>query len=47
MKNGELFEGHTLNHVWPEEKKLEPLWFWNCDESQTGAPLSYGKTVQP
>ncbi|HKI70920.1 MAG TPA: amidohydrolase family protein, partial [Verrucomicrobiae bacterium] len=28
MKNGELFEGDTLNEVWPEQKKLEPLWFW-------------------
>jgi Tol biopolymer transport system component len=29
MKNGELFEGDTLNQVWPREKKLEPLWWWN------------------
>ncbi|HYL11150.1 MAG TPA: amidohydrolase family protein [Candidatus Acidoferrales bacterium] len=29
MKNGELFEGDTLNQVWPEKKPLEPLWFWN------------------
>jgi len=29
MKNGELFEGDTLNQVWPEQKKLEPLWFWS------------------
>jgi hypothetical protein len=42
MKNGELFEGDTLNQVWPE-----PLWFWNYDHSKTGAPLNYGKTVQP
>jgi len=27
MKNGELFEGDTLNEIWPEQKKLEPLWF--------------------
>jgi len=47
MKNGELFESDTLNQVWPEEKKLRPLWFWNCDQSKAGAFLSYGKTVQP
>src|SRR6202158_2921769 len=29
MKNGELFEGDTLNQVWPEKKSLPPLWFWN------------------
>lgn len=48
MKNGELFEGDTLNQVWPEQKKLEPLWFWNnYDAPKSGAPLSYGKTSQP
>jgi Tol biopolymer transport system component len=48
MKNGELFEGDTLNEVWPEPKKLGPLWFWNdYDVPKAGAPLSYGKTTQP
>ncbi len=28
MKNGELFEGDTLNAVWPVEKKLPELWWW-------------------
>ncbi len=48
MKNGELFEGDTLNQVWPEQKKLEPLWFWNkYDEPKAGDPLGYGKTTTP
>ncbi|HET7258357.1 MAG TPA: amidohydrolase family protein [Candidatus Acidoferrum sp.] len=47
MKNGELFEGDTLDQVWPEKKKLEPLYFWNFDKPKAGAPLSYGKTVNP
>ena len=48
MKNGELFEGETMNQVWPEQKKLEPLWFWNnYDAPKAGDSLSYGKTVQP
>jgi Tol biopolymer transport system component len=47
MKNGELFEGDTLNQVWPEQKKLEPLWFWNYDQPKSGAPMSYGKTTLP
>ena len=47
MKNGELFEGDTLDQVWPEQKKLEPLYFWNFDKPKAGEPLSYGKTVTP
>ncbi len=47
MKNGELFEGDTLDQVWPEKKKLEPLYFWNFDKPKAGAPLSYGKTTSP
>ncbi len=29
MKNGELFEGDTLNEVYPAQKPLPPLWWWN------------------
>ena len=29
MKDGELFEGDTLNQVWPVAKKLPPLWWWD------------------
>jgi hypothetical protein len=47
MKNGELFEGDTLDQVWPEQKKLEPLFFWNYDTPKAGEPLSYGKTTLP
>jgi hypothetical protein len=48
MKNGELFEGDTLDQLWPEQKKLEPLWFWNnYDAPKAGDPLSYGKTALP
>ena len=28
MKDGELFEGDTLNQVWPVEKPLPALWWW-------------------
>jgi imidazolonepropionase-like amidohydrolase len=28
MKNGELFEGDTLNQVWPKQKPLPDLWWW-------------------
>jgi Tol biopolymer transport system component len=29
MKNGELFEGDTLNEIWPTEKPLPDLWWWH------------------
>jgi len=29
MKNGELFEGDTLNQVYPVQKQLAPLWWWS------------------
>lgn len=28
MKNGELFEGDTLNQIWPQQKPLPELWWW-------------------
>jgi len=47
MKNGELYEGDTLNQVWPEQKKLGPLYFQGYDQPKAGPGLSYGKTTQP
>ena len=29
MKDGELFEGDTLNQLWPVEKKIPPFWWWS------------------
>jgi hypothetical protein len=28
MKNGELFEGNTLNQLWPIQKTAGPFWWW-------------------
>jgi Tol biopolymer transport system component len=28
MKNGELFEGDTLDRIWPDKKPLSRLWWW-------------------
>src|SRR5262249_53156150 len=28
MKNGELFDGDTLDRVWPDPRPLPPLWWW-------------------
>ena len=29
MKNGELFEGDTLDQVWPEKRTLPRPWWWD------------------
>jgi len=29
MKNGELFQGNTLDEIYPEQKPLAPLWWWD------------------
>jgi len=29
MKNGRLYEGETLNEVWPRNKLLPPMWWWD------------------
>ena len=29
MKNGELFQGDTLDEIYPIEKPLAPLWWWD------------------
>jgi imidazolonepropionase-like amidohydrolase len=31
MKNGELFEGDTLDQIWPVQKKLEKQYWWDRD----------------
>ena len=28
MKNGELFDGDSMDQIWPIEKKLPSLWWW-------------------
>ncbi len=28
MKNGKLFEGDTLDQIWPEPKPLPRFWWW-------------------
>ena len=29
MKNGELYDGDTLDRILPTAQKLPPLWWWN------------------
>jgi Tol biopolymer transport system component len=28
MKNGELFDGKSLNEIWPQPKTIGPFWWW-------------------
>ena len=41
MKNGEMFEGATMDEVWPEQKPLAPLWWWK--DKPTGSASTVGK----
>ncbi len=36
MKNGRLYEGETLNEVYPRQRALAPFWWW--DEAPSGVP---------
>jgi Tol biopolymer transport system component/imidazolonepropionase-like amidohydrolase len=38
MKNGELYEGATLDRVWPAPKKLEPQYWWDSGPVGSGEP---------
>jgi imidazolonepropionase-like amidohydrolase len=38
MKNGELFEGDTLDQVWPAQKKLDRMFWW--DREPTPRPTT-------
>ena len=29
MKNGVLYNADNMNEIWPNNKELEPLWWWN------------------
>ena len=38
MKNGELYEGDTLDQIWPVEKKLPKFWWWEAAPKSHVAP---------
>ena len=37
MKNGELFDGDTLDQIWPVQKKLERHWQGGSDPTENPA----------
>ncbi|MEQ9397918.1 MAG: amidohydrolase family protein [Longimicrobiales bacterium] len=36
MMNGRLFEGDSLREIWPRQRDIEPLWWW--DREPVGLP---------
>jgi cytosine/adenosine deaminase-related metal-dependent hydrolase len=38
MKNGRLYEGETLDEVYPRSRKLERQWWWNQNLGDIGLP---------
>ncbi|HXG92845.1 MAG TPA: amidohydrolase family protein [Blastocatellia bacterium] len=36
MKNGEMFDGDTLDRMWPSEKKLEKMYWWDMGPAAAG-----------
>ena len=39
MKNGELYDGETLDQIWPEQKKLPRQYRWDLEPPvRKGAP---------
>ena len=36
MKNGRLYDGNTLNEIWPRQQTMARLWWWNEPNAGTG-----------
>jgi len=34
LQNGRLYEGDTLDQIWPEQKPLAPFWWWSEDDQR-------------
>ncbi len=46
MKNGRLYDGDTLDEVYPGHVPLAPQWWWSEDAGDVGAaPVSHGDDV--
>ena len=42
MKNGVLYEGDTMNEIWPKPKELDDQWWWN-----EGPDVTYKHLTMP
>ena len=43
MKNGELYEGETLNMVWPQQKLLPKQFWWETEPRTSASPITNNK----
>jgi imidazolonepropionase-like amidohydrolase len=43
MKNGELYEGDTLNMVWPQARPLPKQFWWDTEPKAPAVPAQTGK----
>jgi hypothetical protein len=43
MKNGEMYEGDTLNMIWPEQKPLPKQFWWDTEPKPAARPTSTGQ----
>ena len=39
MKNGRLYEGDTLNEVWPRQRQLPRMWWWGTEPAKAAESL--------
>ncbi|HYU10838.1 MAG TPA: amidohydrolase family protein [Gemmatimonadales bacterium] len=39
MKNGRLYEGDTLNEVWPRQRALPRMWWWGTEPTKAAETL--------
>jgi len=39
MKNGRLYEGQTLNEVWPRQRQLPRMWWWGGEPAKAAESL--------
>jgi hypothetical protein len=47
MKNGRLYQGDTLDEVYPRQRPLEPQWWWNHDAADIGSVAPSEPDVLP
>src|ERR1044071_7605206 len=39
MKNGRLYEGDTLNEIWPRQRQLPRMWWWGTEPAKAAETL--------
>ena len=40
MQDGRLFDGDTLDEIWPEQRPLRSFWWWNDDDRRYYPPVA-------